>query len=129
MVMVVKKPSPWFKMAETIVVEKDCIEAKVWLEITWKPVFLHGFRLAGEWQHVSRYYMDPQNTQYYGGYDLLNFRTGYSWKKFECWLNCRNAADAIYATTAEKTTYSTTYRPGPKRTFNIGVAYTFNGKN
>jgi len=98
-------------------------------EITWKPAFLRGFRLGGEWQHVSRYYMDPQNTRYYGGYDLLNFRTGYNWKQFECWLNCRNAADVIYATTAEKTAYSTTYRPGPKRTFNIGVAYTFNGKN
>lgn len=98
-------------------------------EITWKPAFLRGFRLGGEWQHVSRYYMDPQNTRYYGGYDLLNFRTGYNWKKLECWLNCRNAADVIYATTAEKTAYSTTYRPGPKRTFNIGAAYTFNGKN
>ena len=97
-------------------------------EITWKPAFFRGFRLAGEWQHVSRYYMDPQNTQYYKGYDLFNFRTGYSWRNIDCWVNCRNAADAIYATTAEKTTYSTTYRPGPKRTFNVGVAYTFSGK-
>lgn len=98
-------------------------------EVTWKPAFLGGLRLAGEWQHVSRYYMDPQNSKYYGGYDLLNFRLGYNRKNFECWMNCLNAADVIYATTAEKTTYSTTYRPGPKRTFNIGLAYTFNGKN
>ncbi|QHS60674.1 TonB-dependent receptor [Chitinophaga agri] len=97
-------------------------------ELTWKPACLKGFRLAGEWQHISSYYMDPQNTATYAGYDLLNFRTGYSWKQFDCWVNCRNAADAIYATTAEKTTYSTTYRPGPKRTFNIGLGYTFNGK-
>jgi outer membrane receptor protein involved in Fe transport len=98
-------------------------------EITWKPALLHGFRIGGEWQHVSGYYMDPQNTAAYDGYDLLNLRAGYTWKKIECWLNCRNAADVIYATNAEKTTYSTTYRPGPKRTFNVGFAYTFNGKN
>lgn len=97
-------------------------------ELTWKPALLKGFRLSGEWQHVSRYYMDPQNTQYYNGYDLLNARTGYAWKNFECWVNCRNIADKIYATTAEKTSYSTTYRPGPKRTFDIGLAYTFTGK-
>jgi iron complex outermembrane recepter protein len=93
-------------------------------EITWKPAFAKGFRLSGEWQHLSRYYMDPQNTKYYNGYDLFNARTGYSWKHFDCWINCRNLADKIYATTAEKTTYSTTYRPGPKRTFDIGIAYT-----
>ncbi|WP_089811700.1 TonB-dependent receptor [Chitinophaga sp. YR627] len=97
-------------------------------EITWKPRFLNGFRLAGEWQHVGSYYMDPRNTGIYGGYDLLNFRTGYSWRQFDCWVNCRNAGDVIYSTTTERTTYSTTYRPGPKRTFNIGFGYTFNGK-
>jgi len=98
-------------------------------EITWKPACLKGFRLAGEWEHISGYYMDPRNTGWYGGYNLLNFRTGYNWKNLECWVNCRNATNDIYATTAERTTYSTTYRPGPKRTFNVGLAYTFNGKN
>ncbi|MBW8685448.1 TonB-dependent receptor [Chitinophaga rhizophila] len=97
-------------------------------EITWKPGCLKGFRIAGEWQHVSSYYMDPRNTGTYEGYELLNFRAGYSWRQFDCWLNCRNAADVMYSTTTEKTTYNTTYRPGPKRTFNIGFGYTFNGK-
>jgi outer membrane receptor protein involved in Fe transport len=97
-------------------------------ELTWKPALLKGFRISGEWQHISRYYMDPQNTRYYNGYDLLNARTGYTWRNFECWVNCRNIADKIYSTTSEKTAYSTTYRPGPKRTFDIGLAYTFTGK-
>jgi iron complex outermembrane receptor protein len=95
-------------------------------ELTWKH---GGFRLSGEWQHISRYYMDPQNTQYYKGYNLLNARTGYVWRNIECWVNCRNIGDVIYSTTSEKTAYSTTYRPGPKRTFDIGLAYTFTGKN
>lgn len=94
-------------------------------EVTFKPAFIKGFRIGAEWQHISKYYMDPQNTKMYKGYDLLNLRTGYAWKSFECWINCRNVADVIYATTAEKTAYSTSYYPGQKRTFDFGIAYTF----
>jgi outer membrane receptor protein involved in Fe transport len=94
-------------------------------EVTWKPGCIKGFRIGAEWQHISKYYMDPQNTKVYNGYDLLNFRTGYAWKQLECWINCRNAGDIIYATTAEKTAYSTSYYPGQKRTFDFGIAYTF----
>lgn len=97
-------------------------------EITWKPAFLSGFRIGAEWQHISRYYMDPANTKFYNGYELLNARAGYAWKGLECWVNCRNVTNAVYATTAEKTAYSTTYRPGPKRTLNVGIAYTFTEK-
>lgn len=94
-------------------------------EVTFKPSFIKGFRIGAEWQHISKYYMDPKNTKIYNGYDLLNLRTGYAWRSFECWINCRNAADVIYATTAEKTAYSTSYYPGQKRTFDFGIAYTF----
>ncbi len=97
-------------------------------EITWKPVFLKGFRIGGEWQHISGYYMDAANTAWYRGYDLFNIRTGYQWKGFECWLNCMNAGDQLYATTAEKSAYGKSYRVGPRQTFNFGVAYTFVGR-
>ncbi|SHK88146.1 Outer membrane receptor proteins, mostly Fe transport [Chitinophaga jiangningensis] len=97
-------------------------------EITWKPLFLKGFRLGGEWQHIGSYYMDPANTAMYGGYDLFNLRAGYAFKSIDCWINCMNVGDQLYATTAEKSAYGATYRVGPRQTFNVGIGYTFTGK-
>ncbi|NLR80349.1 TonB-dependent receptor [Chitinophaga eiseniae] len=97
-------------------------------EITWKPALIKGFRIGGEWQHISKYYMDAANTSVYNGYDLFNARMGYAFKGFECWLNCMNIGDQLYATTAEKSAYGKTYRIGPRQTFTFGVAYTFTGK-
>lgn len=98
-------------------------------EATWKPSFLSGLRLGLEWQHVGSYFMDPANTESYGGYELFNARAGYQLGAFECWVNCRNLADVTYATTAEKSAFGKSYRPGPQRTFNFGVAYTFTAKH
>ncbi|WP_346319073.1 TonB-dependent receptor [Chitinophaga sp. YIM B06452] len=97
-------------------------------EVTYKPPFFKGFRVGMEWQHVGQYFMDPANTEKYGGYELLNARAGYTLGGFECWVNCRNITDVMYATTAEKTAFGKSYRPGPNRTFNFGVAYTFTCK-
>lgn len=97
-------------------------------EVTWKPVFVKGFRIGMEWQHIGSYYMDAANTDKYGGYDLFNIRTGYAFRGFDCWVNCMNVGDQLYATTAEKSAYGKSYRVGPRQTFNVGVAYTFTGK-
>lgn len=97
-------------------------------EVTWKPLFLKGFRLGGEWQHIGSYYMDPANTAMYGGYDLFNLRAGYTYKSIDCWVNCMNVGDKLYATTAEKSAYGVTYRVGARQTFNAGIGYTFKGK-
>ena len=72
--------------------------------------------------------MDAANTSVYNGYDLFNARMGYAFNGFECWLNCMNIGDQLYATTAEKSAYGKTYRIGPRQTFTFGVAYTFTGK-
>lgn len=97
-------------------------------ELGWKPPFLKGIRTALEWQYVGKYFMDPANTETYGGYNLLNARIGYSCSNFECWVNCRNVGDVMYATTADKNAFGKSYRPGPNRTFNVGVAYTITAK-
>lgn len=97
-------------------------------ELTWKPSFLKGIRTGIEWQHVGSYYTDPANTDTYSGYELFNARVGYNFRNFECWVNCRNVGDVMYATTVEKSAFGKTYRPGPNRTFNFGVAYTFMAK-
>lgn len=97
-------------------------------EITYKPPFFKGFRAGVEWQHVGKYFMDPANTEEYSGYELLNARIGYALGEFECWVNCRNITDVMYATTVDKNAFGKSYRPGPARTFNFGVAYTFTCK-
>jgi len=98
-------------------------------ELTYRPAFLKGFRISAEWQALGRYFMDPANTEYYGGYNLLNLRAAYQIKGFEVWLNALNATDALYATTADKYSYGKSYRPGPPRAFHLGIAYSIQGKN
>lgn len=97
-------------------------------EAVYRPAFLPGARAALEWMHLAGYYMDGANTLRYPGYDLLNLRLGYQWKRLEVFVHLLNAGDARYATTAEKTAYSINYRPGPPRTLAAGLAYTFSGR-
>jgi iron complex outermembrane receptor protein len=98
-------------------------------EITYKPSFLKGFRIAIEWQGLGAYYTDAQNSASYKGFNILNARAGYTCHGFEVWTNCINLADAVYATTVEKSSYGTSYRPGQLRTINTGISYYFNKKN
>ena len=97
-------------------------------EVTYKPGFLPGLRVGLEWQHLGKYYMDAANTEYYEGYDLFNFRTGYTIKGLEVWLNALNLTDKLYATTVDKYSYGKSYRQGIPRTFNVGIAYNFSAK-
>lgn len=94
-------------------------------EITYKPKFLKGFRIAFEWQGVGNYFIDSRNTEKYKGFNVFNVRMGYTIKGFEVWANCINLANTVYATTVEKNSYGTSYRPGQLRTFNVGIGYTF----
>lgn len=97
-------------------------------EVTFKPSILPGLRLGLEWQHLGKYYMDAANTEFYAGYNLFNFRTGYEIKGFEVWLNAINLTDKLYATTVDKFSYGKSYRQGIPRTFNVGIAYNFSTK-
>jgi outer membrane receptor protein involved in Fe transport len=45
--------------------------------------------------------------------------------RLEIWANIINLADATYAVTADKTAYGENYRPGPLRTFYLGIGYKF----
>lgn len=96
-------------------------------EITFSPRFFKGMYLSMEWQHLSSYFMDPANTESYSGYELFNARINYHWRQVELWLHLINLTNSVYATTAEKNAYGTTYRPGPPSTFYFGVAYHFSG--
>jgi outer membrane receptor protein involved in Fe transport len=97
-------------------------------EVTYKPAYLKGLRIAIEVESLGSYYTDPQNTSKYKGFTVFNARLGYAFKSFETWANCINVTDQNYAVTVEKSAYGTSYRPGQLRTVNFGVAYHF-GKN
>lgn len=95
-------------------------------ELSFKPEFLKGFRVSVEWQAMGGYHTDAQNTARYKGFNIVNVRTGYQFNTVEVWVNCLNAGDVVYATTVEKSSWGTTYRPGQLRTFNIGIGWRLN---
>ena len=94
-------------------------------EVTYKPHYFKGFRIAVEVQGMNKYFTDPQNTATYKGFTVFNARAGYSYKHFELWANCLNLADKKFATTVEKSAFGTSYRPGQLRTINVGLAFNF----
>lgn len=98
-------------------------------ELIYKPEFFKGFRIGLEWQGIGDYYTNPENTAKYGGFNILNARTGYQFKTIEVWVNCLNLTDAVWATTVEKSAWGTTYRPGQQRTFNVGIGWKINQNN
>jgi outer membrane receptor protein involved in Fe transport len=94
-------------------------------EAWYRPSFVKGLRLGLEWQHVGSYWLDPQNTAKYAGYDAIHVRIGYQWKNLEVWANLINAGDSYYAYTASKSSFGYSYNPAEPRNINVGVAYDF----
>lgn len=94
-------------------------------EIMYKPGFIKGFRIGAEWQHQGSYYLDNANSGKYSGFDIFNFRTGYSFSRLEAWVNVLNAFNKYYAVLAGKSTYGYTYNLGDPREFTAGVSYHF----
>lgn len=107
--------------------------APAWIansEITYKPMYFQGFRIAGEWQHINSYFTNPANTKTYGGYNLYNLRLGYDFKKdllqgAGIWLNVLNLSNKLYATTVTGNSYGDTYNTGSPRIYNLGISYNF----
>lgn len=106
-------------------------EAPQWIanaQLTYYPAFIQGLSASMEWQHLSKYYMDPANTKTYPGYHLFNLRVNYQVKQFELWSQLLNVFDTNYATRAEKSAYAVTYSPGIPLTFVLGAGYHFKAK-
>jgi len=107
--------------------------APAWIansEITYKPLYLQGFRMAGEWQHIDAYFTNPANTKMYSGYNIYNLRLGYDFKKdllkgAGIWLNVLNVTNQLYATTVTSNQYGDTYNAAPPRIYTLGISYTF----
>ena len=105
--------------------------APAWIvnsELTYKPLFFPGFRVAGEWQHINRYYTNPANTKTYEGYNIFNLRMGYDIKSCVLkgagiWFNVLNLTNQLYATTVTSNQYGDTYNAAPPRTCTLGISY------
>lgn len=99
-------------------------------ELTYKPQYLPGFRIATEWQHINQYYTNPANTKTYSGYDIYNLRLGYDvkgsvLKGAGIWFNVLNLTNKLYATTVTSSQYGDTYNAAPPRTYTLGISYSF----
>ncbi len=94
-------------------------------EIKYHPSYIKGAYMGLEWFHVDPYYMDEANTKKYEGYDTYNLRIGKRMNGFNVWFNILNLTNELYATSASKSAWGTSYRPGEIRSVNIGVSYIF----
>jgi len=99
-------------------------------EITYKPAYINGFRIAGEWQHIASYFTNPANTKTYAGYDIFNLRTGFDVKGGPLqgagiWFNVLNLTNKLYATTVTSNQYGDTYNAAPPRVYTLGISYSF----
>lgn len=94
-------------------------------EIWYRPSFIKGFRLGAELQHVGNYFVDPQNTATYDGYDAVNLRAGYAVNGFEIWLNVLNATNNYYSYISSKSSFGWSYQLAEPRSFNMGISYDF----
>lgn len=102
-------------------------------EITYKPSFFKGFRIAAEWQHQGEYFMDDLNQHTYKGFDIVNFRMGYQWQGLEVWVNALNATNLYYSVFSSKNSTSNgsssySYSLGDPREITLGIGYRFGRK-
>ena len=96
-------------------------------EVWYKPSFLQGFRIGAEWQHVGSYYVNPQNTAKYAGYDVFNLRAGYRLKALEVWMNVLNVTDKYYSYITSKGSSGYSYQLAEPRNFTVGLSYDLGG--
>ncbi|ANE50865.1 hypothetical protein SY85_10475 [Flavisolibacter tropicus] len=94
-------------------------------EVWYKPSYVKGLRVGAEVQHVGEYFVDPQNTATYKGYNVLNLRAGYQWKGVEVWMNLLNATDNYYSYITSKSAFGYSYQLAEPRSVMVGVSYDF----
>ncbi len=92
-------------------------------ELKYQPSFWKDSYFIIEWFRVSPYYMDLDNTMKYNGYHIFNLRTGKKFGNFKLWFNVLNLTDKLYATSASYSWGRQSFRPGEKRSFNVGMTY------
>jgi len=78
-----------------------------------------GGRIAVEWLHVGKYYLNPENTFAYDGHDVMNIRLSQKWMDLTFGLRVINATNEDYAERADLTP-TTAAAPTPQERYFIG---------
>lgn len=109
-------------------------------ELTYKPSFLKGLRVAVEWQRLAPYFQNQINKVRYEdrgafgarGISVLNVRAAYIFKNgLELFSNVMNLTNELYAyqaTRGNNPTDRTTFTPAAPRLVVGGIQYNFSGK-
>ncbi|MCW8109117.1 TonB-dependent receptor [Alteromonas ponticola] len=92
-------------------------------QLTWAPSMPLGVTL--EWQHISQYFLDSENTQTYPGHDVLHVRTHYQINpQMVLRFRIYNLFDTRYAERADYTSFSgARYFPGQPRRFLLSAEF------
>lgn len=100
------------------------------VRVDYSPALLNGGVAEVEWQHIGSYWLDNENTEKYGGHDLVNLRTSYNLTpEWELYLKATNLFDQGYAERAAKSSSGEAqYAPGSPQTFFAGVVYRWKEK-
>ena len=102
------------------------------VEISYKPNWVKGARVALEWQRISSWYQNQVNTVAYSdagfaglpGVSVLNVRLAYQWKAYQVFMNVMNLSNELYANSASRGNNAqdkSTYTPAAPRTINMGL--------
>jgi outer membrane receptor protein involved in Fe transport len=93
--------------------------------LAYSPRLLRGGRWAAEWRHTGGYAMDPENSHYYGGHDLLNLHASFvASGSMELFARVVNITNRRFAEIASYTVaQQSQYMPGAPRTVYAGVRY------
>jgi iron complex outermembrane recepter protein len=105
-------------------------------ELTFKPNFIKGFRIALEWQGIGPWYKNDANTFKYEdktflfkGASILNLRTAYQFMNMEVYCNILNLTDELYANGVTRSAGNKdTFAAGAPRIFAFGFTYRFLAK-
>lgn len=97
------------------------------LLLSWSPGVLKGGRLAAEWSSTGRYYMDPDNTRTYDGFDLWTLHANYMLPGVgELFARVTNLANTRYAELASYNAFNREqFTPGNPRMAFAGVRWTW----
>jgi outer membrane receptor protein involved in Fe transport len=98
--------------------------------LTWTPSVLRGGRLAAEWSHTGRYFMDAENTRTYGGFDLWTLHGNVHLAQgTELFARVTNLTDRRYAEIATYAPFTgAQYTPGNPRMIFAGMRWSWQGQ-
>ena len=94
------------------------------VRLIYSPKSLTGLTAMLEWEHVSSYWLDNENTGRYAGHDLGNIKLRYQLNdQVNMFARVMNITDTTYAESASVNFGSERYTPGAPRQAFVGLEY------